>query len=73
MPQDRLIPNVAPADRALRSAVAIFLLFWAWRGALVRWQVVGLGVLDGLLWSTVLTGYCLVYRWLGIRTNHPIR
>ena len=63
-----MIQNESETDRTIRVVLGTILVLVAYSVVSGVWQIV-LFVLGGLLIVTGLTGFCLIYKLLGIATQ----
>jgi len=63
-----MIQNEGEVDRVVRAILGVILLLVGFNVGSGVWSVI-LYVLGGLMIVTSLTGFCLIYRLMGISTN----
>ncbi len=63
-----MIQNDGEVDRIIRGVVGVILLLVAYSSMTGTWQIV-LYVLGGIAVMTGITGFCLIYKLLGITTK----
>lgn len=63
-----MIQNESEVDRAVRVVAGVILLLVAYSSVTGTWQTV-LYIFGGVAVFTGLTGYCLIYKLLGISTK----
>ena len=63
-----MIQNESETDRVLRVVMGVILILVAYSTVVGIWQI-GLYVLGVLLTVTGLTGFCLIYKLLGVSTQ----
>jgi len=64
-----MIPNEGETDRIIRSIIGVLLILIGYSVGVDYWQI-AFYILGGLLLITGITGFCLIYKILGVSTNN---
>ena len=63
-----MIQNESDTDRIVRGVIGVILLLVAYNNMTGPWQIV-LYILGGIAVVTGITGFCMIYKLLGITTR----